>query len=335
VNRSRIARFVSLIGAGALVLSALAVGPVAAKNPDWLITPVRLPVAVAAGNDAGYFVTVKNDGTSTINAARFSATPLATPDATPSYFSGLDWSQGGPEVSCSETGKLVCELGTLEAGDTFTFTIAYSVPSDTTNKFDVLFFLEAATGNVGGKNSSRGDKLEVPVSTTIINNQNFDGGFVRPADDSDTDGGDTTYATTGALGRSNRQTSEVTVSELGVTVNVMDGSLVDTSSIQCSTTALPDCDHGTEWTTLDVPGHDGYIKVTLNVYGGSVDGGVQAGDFKVLHDPDSGATYEITTQCDPPNVQPASGECLTATKVGSNWRIVVWLLNNGSLRGTW
>jgi hypothetical protein len=329
VNRSRIARFVSLAGMAALALSALVV-PAAARTPDWAITPTRLPVTVAAGNDAGYRVVVANNGTSTINAARFTATPLATPDATPSYFSGLIWSQGGPEIDCSDTGQLVCELGTMDAGDSFSFTVAYNVPLGTTNKFDVLFFLEAGTGNVGGKNNSRGDKLEETSSTTVLNNQNFDGGFVRP-----NAGGDTIYATTGALGRANRQTSEVAVSETGVTVNVKDGSLVDTSTIQCATSVVANCDHGTEWTSMSVPGHDGYIKVTLNVYGGSVDGGVQSGDFSVIHDPDTGATYEITAQCDPPNTQPTSGECLTATKVGSNWRIVVWLLNNGNLRGSW
>lgn len=330
MNRSRIARFVSLIAVGALTLSALAVGPVAARNPDWVIDPVRLPATVAAGNDAGYFVTVTNNGTSTINAARFAATPLATPNATPSYFSGLTYTKGGPEISCTETGQLVCQLGTMAAGDSFNFTVAYSVPPGTTNKFDVRFFMEAGTGNVGGKNNSRGDALEVTASTTINNNQNFDGGFVRP-----NEGGDTVYATTGALGRQNRQTSEVAVSGTGVTVNVKDGSLVDESTIQCDTVAIPDCGHGTEWTSLSVPGHQGYIKVTLNVWGGSVDGGVQARDIYVLHDQDSGPTYAIDTPCSPPNAQPASGECLTATKVGSNWRIVVWLFNNGSLRGTW
>ena len=330
--RKRLGRISAAVTVGALLgASAIAAGPVTAKNPTWVISPELRPAVVAPGNDAGYFVTVTNAGTSTFNGATLTVTPSATPDATPTYFSGLTYSQGGPEVSCTNTGKLVCQLGTMDSLDSFTFTVAYNVPANTTaNKFTVTFSLEASTGNVGGKNQSRGDRLDVPIDTTLVSNQNFDGGFYRP-----NAGGDNTYATTGSLGRNNRQTSEVVVSDPGVTVNVKDGSLVDTSLIDCDVNVNPDCGHGTEWTVLSVPGHDGYIKVTLNVYGGSVDGGVSASDIYVIHDPDSGPTYPITTQCDPPNTQPTTGECLTATKVGSNWRIVVWLLNNGALRGTW
>jgi len=330
VNRSRIRRLVSLAGVMALALASIGVGPAAAKTPSgWDISAVRLPVTVHAGNDAGYDVTITNIGPSNINVAKASIVPTLTPNATPSYFGLLTRNQGDP-VSCTTEGQLVCTLGTLTPGTVITFRVAYLVPADTTGGFEVALRLRAGTGDVEGTNQSRGDAFERKVTTGINNNQNFDGGFYRP-----NAGGESTYATTGALGRTNRQTSEVVVSETGVTVNVADGSLVDTNLIQCDTAVIPDCGHGTEWTALSVPGHDGYIKVTLNVYGGSVDGGVSESELYVLHDPDSGPTYAITTRCDPPNAQPASGECLTATKVGSNWRIVVWLFNNGALRGTW
>jgi hypothetical protein len=335
VNRTRLARFASLIGVGALVLSAFAVAPVAAKTPSgWDISATPLPDLVKSGNDAGYAVTITNIGPSNVNAVTASIVTSDAVNATPTYLSAITRNQGDA-VTCSSTGQLTCSLGTLTPGTVITFTVAYLVPDGTSGAFDLSLKLRAGTGDVEGGNQSRGDAFARPVSTDINNTQNFDGGFVRPADATDIDGGDKTYATGGTLGRTNRQTSEVTVNSLGVTVNVKDGSLVDTSTIQCATSVVANCDHGTEWTSMSVPGHDGYIKVTLNVYGGSVDGGVQSGDFSVIHDPDTGATYEITTQCDPPNTQPTSGECLTATKVGSNWRIVVWLLNNGNLRGSW
>jgi hypothetical protein len=330
VNRSHIRRLVSVTAATAMMLAALGVGPVVAKTPSgWNIVADKLPVTVKAGNDAGYFVTITNVGPSNINAVTASIVTSDSPNATPTYLSDVARNQGGA-VTCSATGQLTCSLGTVTPGTVITFTVAYLVPDGTTGAFDLSLRLRAGTGDVEGGNQSRGDALANPVSTGINNNQNFDGGFVRP-----NAGGDTLYATTGALGRQNRQTSELAVTATNLTVNVADGSLVDTSTIQCDTDTMPKCGHGTEWTSLSVPGHAGYIKVTLNVWGGSVDGGVQADDFSVLHDPDSGSTYEITTPCSPPNTQPASGECLTATKVGSNWRIVVWLLNNGNLRGTW
>jgi Domain of unknown function DUF11 len=330
VNRSRIRRLVSLAGVMALALASIGVGPAAGKTPSgWDISAVRLPQTVHAGNDAGYAVTITNVGPSNINAVTASIVTSDTPDATPTYLSDVLRNQGDA-VTCSSTGQLTCALGTLTPETVITFTVAYLVPEGTTGAFDLSLRLRAGTGDVEGGNQSRGDAFAKPVSTGINNNQNFDGGFYRP-----NAGGESTYATTGALGRTNRQTSEVVVSETGVTVNVADGSLVDTNLIQCDTAVIPDCGHGTEWTALSVPGHDGYIKVTLNVYGGSVDGGVSESELYVLHDPDSGPTYAITTRCDPPNAQPASGECLTATKVGSNWRVVVWLFNNGALRGTW
>jgi hypothetical protein len=325
VNRTQL-RFLGVSIAALLTFAIVSVGPAAAKTPSgWDINAVRLPVTVKGGNDAGYAVTIVNVGPSNVNAVTASIVTSDTPNATPSYLSTIVRNQGDP-VNCSATGQLTCTLGTLAAGTVITFTVAYSVPSTATGAFDLILRLRAGTGDVEGGNQSRGDAFARPVSTGINNNQNFDGGFVET-------GGDNTYATIGALGRNNRQTSEVVVTNDDLlTVNVADGSLVDLSKIECD---LADCDHGTEWTSLDVPGHDGYIKVTLNVWGGSVAGGVSADEFKVLHDPDSGSAYEIATKCDPPNAQPTLGECLTATKVGSNWRIVVWLLDNGSLRGSW
>jgi hypothetical protein len=326
VNRSRIRRFLGLTAAAALTLAALGAGAVTAKTPDWVITFDRLPATVAPGNDAGYAVTVKNNGTSTINRARFSATPATTPTATPSYFSGLSWVQGGPEVGCTSTGTLVCDLGTMDAGEEFNFVVAYAVPASASGKFDVTFFMEAGTGNVGGKNNSRGDKLEVTASTNLNGTQNFDGGFTVD---------DFSYATGGNLGRNNKQTSQADVTDELITVMVQDG-ITDNLCDEDDDAACADLIG--EWTRLTVPGNDGYIKLTLNIWGGSVPGGTQPGDIFLVHVLDDGTTVEIIGDdpseiCADANTAPASGECIKVTKVGNNYKIVAWLEENGSLRG--
>jgi hypothetical protein len=327
VNRSRIRRLLSLTAAATLTLAALGVGPASAKTPDWSITYTRLPQTVKAGNSAGYEVVVSNAGTSTINAAKLTVTPASTPNATPAYFSGLSWTTGGPETGCTSTGKLICQIGTMSAGNSFTFRVAYAVPSSQGGSFDVSFFLEAGTGNVSGKNNSRGDKLEVVAKTGINNNQNFDGGFVSP-------GGDQSYATGGSLGRNNKQTSQADVSDVLVTVNVEDGI---TESL-CTTALDPKCANQIgEWTRLNVPGSEGYIKLTLNIWGGSVPGGTQAGDIFLIHVLDDGSVEIVGDSaseiCADASTAPSSGECIKVTKVGNNYRIVAWLLKNGSLRG--
>lgn len=327
MNRSRIRRLLGLTAAAALTLAVLGLGPVAARTPDWSIVVTRLPETVKAGNSAGYEVVVSNDGTSTINAAKLTVTPASTPNATPAYFGGLVWDQGGPEASCTGSGKLICELGTMSAGDSFTFTVAYAVPASEVGTFDVSFFMEAGTGNVSGKNNSRGDKLEVIAKTGLNNGQNFDGGFVAP-------GGDQSYATGGNLGRNNRQTSQADVSDVLVTVNVEDGITDDL----CDTADDPLCANQIgEWTRLNVPGSEGYIKLTLNIWGGSVPGGTQPGDIFLIHVLDDG-TVEIVGDdaselCADANTAPSSGECIKVTKTGNNYRIVAWLLKNGTLRG--
>jgi hypothetical protein len=321
VIRKRLGRISAAITIGALLGASAIAGPVAAKNPTWVITPVRLPVTVAPGKDAGYFVTVTNAGTSTINGATLTVTPSSTPNATPTYFSGLTYTQGGPQISCTSTGKLVCQLGTLASLDSFTFTVAYNVPASTSNKFTVTFSLEASTGNVGGKNQSRGDRLDVASDTTVNSSSNFSGGFVKD---------DGSFATTGNLGRNNKQNSQADVTDSLVTVNVEDGITTDPGCTD------PSCAHVIgEWTKLNVPNNQEYIKLTLNIWGGSVPGGVSEDDIFLVHVRDDGTNETITAICADPTAPPASGECITVTKVGNNYRIVAWLLHNGALRGTW
>jgi hypothetical protein len=326
VIRKRLGRLATVITAGSMALLLLGVGAATAKNPSWTIDVTRLPVSVAAGNDAGYFVTLANAGTSNINAATLRVTTSDTPDATPTYFSGLTWNTGGPELSCSPSGALVCDLGTLAAGTTITFTVAYHVPSGTTGSFDVVFSLESASGNTGSDRggNSRGDRLNVGASTGISSNQNFDGGFVV---------GETTYQTNQSVGRRNPQASTVENTASLIPVTVEDGI---TSGVPCTVGACSNA-FG-EWTALNV--NDGHtyatpFKVTILIWGNAVPGGVQPGDIVLLHTLDDGTTEVIDTPCSPSTGTPTNPECLTVTKVGNNYQIVAWVFKNGNMRGSY
>lgn len=309
---------------------ALGVGPASAANPTWKITARLLPTEVAPGNNAGYFVTVENIGPSNINALTLKVTPESTPTGTtlnePSHFDGLTWNFGGPG-SCTESGQLVCDLGTFAAGARVTFTVAYGVPTGTSGTFDVMFSLRAGTGDTGsdGKGKSRGDQGDFPFSTDVNTTANFDGGFAVD---------ETLFQTIGTLGRQNKQNSSVDSPESLVPVTIEELAPGD---VTCN----PACPGAFgEWTALNVADNKDYddetptpFQVTIFVWGGAVPGGTSVDQIYVLHTTNAGATYEIREHCTPSTGTPTNAECLTVTKVGSNYKIVVWLYQNGNLRG--
>lgn len=326
MNRSRIFRILGLTAAAALTLAALGIGPVAAKTPSgWDINADRLPTTVKAGNDAGYAVTITNVGPSNINNVTASIVTLDDEGAEPTYFADFARNQGDPS-SCTEDGPLVCSLGTLTPDTVITFTVAYNVPAGTTGSFDLSLRLRAGTGDVPGKNQSRGDAFEKPVKTGINNDQNFDGGFAVD---------DFSYATGGSLGRNNKQTSQVDITDDAITVNIQDG--IPDNQVTCEIDA---CAHLIgDWASLTVPNNTDMIKVTLMIWGNSVPGPVGADDIYLLHSDGNGGFDAIGDDddeiCADANTPPSSGECIKVTKVGNNYRLVAWLAHNGALRGTW
>jgi hypothetical protein len=311
-----------------MLVAMLATSPVAAKNPSWYIEYTKLPIAVAAGNDAGYFVKVGNTGPSNINTLMLTVTPVATPTAAPSYFSGLTWNTGA-HGSCTNTGPagvgpLTCDLGTVVPGQYVTFRVAFNVPAGSTGTFDVDIAIQSGAGNTGSDpGSSRGDAKTVTAKTAINSSPNFDAGFVVD---------DLLYETTGSLGRGNKQNSSALVADTLLTVTVEDGSGV----------VAPTCDVAGcsgafgEWTYLDIPGNTNLIKATLNIWGGSVPGGASADAIYLIHVLDDGTVDLIGddgSRCTPTTGTPTNADCITVTKIGSNFRIVAWLHGNGNLRG--
>lgn len=323
----RLGRLLTVSTAALLALVLVGPGIATAANPGWDILYTKLPTVVKAGNDAGYAVTIQNKGRSNINALTFTATALSTPTAGPSYFSGLTWNQGGPG-SCTNTGPggpgpLTCNLGTVTAGTNITFTVAFDVPVGATGTFDVKLEISSASGNTGSDTggNSRGDAFSRTAQTGISNSVNFDAGFVV---------GDGTFDTTGTLGRQNKQITSLQTTDSLIPVTVQDGI----ASYPCSS-AIPQCSRLLgEWSVLDVNGgtNSAPIKVTLLIWGGSVPGGVGVDDIYLVHANGSGGATPVTADCNAS--PPTNADCIESViKVGSNFKVVAWLAQNGGLRG--
>ena len=91
--RKRLGRLATAFTAGTMALALLGVGSVAARNPQWTVSFDKLPTSVGAGNEAGWFVTVTNNGPSNINDLNISMTS-ETAGQLPSYLSDLVLSSG-------------------------------------------------------------------------------------------------------------------------------------------------------------------------------------------------------------------------------------------------
>ena len=329
MKSSRIRRLIGVTSAAMLTLAALGAGPVAAATPNWDVTFKPLPAAVKAGNDAGWEVKVWNNGPSQINSLR--ATIRVENGGEPVWWSSMpksvDGVETGAEASCSPTSSsLVCELGTMVDDSTAVITVAFEASGNIGDKFTIFVDLLAGTGDTdsdqGG--NSRGDDETFSKDTNVVTSTNYDGGFVV-GNDVDDD----TYTTTGTLGKKNRQNSTVVVDDEHLPVTVEDGPTVtgNCGNVSCAEVIG-------EWTKIDVPNHSGMIHVTMFVYGGAVPGGVSSSDIYVIHDPDVGDTYTLNQVDDPcPTSGTPTEECVKVTKTGSNWKIDVYLEDNGTLRG--
>ena len=79
-------------------------------------------------------------------------------------------------------------------------------------------------------------------------------------------------------------------------------------------------------------GAAGPVKVTIMLYGKSVPNAATTSNIKLFHEGSS--PNPITTQCSASTLPTSGGaECITVTKVGSNFKIVGWLNHNGYIRG--
>lgn len=306
-------RLTSIVTAAFLAVMLFGTGVVSASPPNWVMTVVKVPPTVGANANAGYTVTIANNGPSNISSL-FLVDDIAT---APSYV-------GTPtQGSCNQTGALYCAFGTLNANQSVTVTVAYKVG---TSNFSVNF-----QGNTNGAtfsdagHHSHGDTLApnpVTTTTSVSNSQNFGGGFVV---------GDTSVQDFQTVGKKNPQATSLVAPDTIIPATVEDGI---TTGIACTDSHCANA-FG-EWSRINVNNGQPYgtaFKVTLLLWGGEVPGGVSTSNIVVLHTLDNGTTEAIGTDCTYAGGVPTNAECRTVTKVGNNYQIDVWLFKNGSLKG--
>lgn len=331
------ARIGSILAAGLLALMTLGVGPVTAANPDWFITITPTPTKVGAGHDAGFIVTVGNNGPSQINDLRVIVTPtdlvpLQSPADEPTFRSDLVYKFGGT-AQCISNLPLTCLLGTLEDDEEVTFTVAYGVPSGLTGNFDINVAIRAGTGDPDGKNNSRGDKTELSGFATI-GSGNFDGGFVVGAD---------SYQTNPNIGNRNVQSTALSGGPQFTPVMIEDGATLAGPECPTPSGAIGEC------SLVSVGGGQTFpaFKVLLLIRGSSVQGNPDPSTIFVYHtfqigvDPDTGDPIYTTEilgdsageRCDSPT-SPSIVPCIDVTKVGPNYQIIIWTRHNGGFRPT-
>jgi hypothetical protein len=309
VTRAPIRRLFGLVCVALLAVIAVGVGPAGAAQPAWKFVNVeKLPATVSENAVAGYSFRILNDGSSNISKLFLTDSFVGAPV----FF----WNSRG--TVCQTSPDLRCDFGALIAGDWIDVKIAYRVG---TADFSTTFRLDSS-GDPAGKNNSHGDAKLQSVTTDVTNDPDFAGSFTLDT---------TSLANNPTLGRSNKQATSIDPPESLIPVTIEDHI---TTGVPCT---IADCSNVFgEWSTVSVAGGKTYgapFKVTLFVWGGAVPGGASTGEVQVLHTTDLGTTYAISQACTPATGTPTNAECLTVTKVGSNYRIVVWLFQNGFIRG--
>jgi hypothetical protein len=338
VNGSRLrGRRSGAILAAALFIVAALPGLATAANPSWSIKIVKLPPSVVSGQDAGYRVTVANAGPSNINGLSLS-TNINDPVT---YFSGLTSFATGPASCLSANVKFTCNLGTMNAGQSTTFTIAYKTSGSGT--FDMTVSVRSSSGDTGsdGKGQSRGDALSVTAKTGL-DSGNFAGGYFQA---------NTTLQTNPNLGRNNKQSTSLVgfAASAGTPYDVM---------IRDGSTSLPTdptdpnyglvCDNPvcssltSEWSLINL--QEGQTQatpfhVTLVVDGSLIPGGTSESDIVLVHVWLDAAGVSHTdvigasgARCTPSTGTPTNPECITVSKVGPNWKVDAWLFHNGGMK---
>ena len=310
MTRKHLGRIATALTTAALLGAMVVAAPVSAAQPGWLFQNVKqLPDTVGQNALAGFSFTIKNGGKSNISALYLTDTVAGSPV----------YVANSRNIACQTVPELRCAFGALVSGATIDVTVAYRVgTSDFVNKFRL-----DSTGDPAGGNNSHGDSKFTDLLTTVVTSSvDFDGGFVID---------DSLYETRGTLGRQNKQISTAEVGDTLIPVTIKDGF----GAFACSNSD-PDCANLIgEWSALDVNGGVNVkpIKVTLNIWGGSVPGGVGVGDIYLVHADGTGAATKVDATCNADN-PPTNADCLVSvTKVGSNFKIVAWLAHNGGLRG--
>lgn len=322
--RKRLGRFATVFIAASTALMVLGIGTVSATPPGWkFVNPKAVPPQVKPGNDAGYSFTILNDGRSNISQL-FLTDSI---EAAPTYL----FTSRGTDV-CVTSPDLLCSFGALNAGDSIDVVIAYSTVGITTSTLDVTFQLNGtgATFSDGDKQSSHGDTKDQKLTTALIANKNFVGGFTPDL---------VTYSNDPDLGPKNIQSGSVDSPAAHIGVSLEDG--LSDSTFSC--TGVPGCARRFgEWARVyvaDGATFSGGIHIRIVVLGSKVPSGATVDNIVLLHVPtladgSLGTPYAISTRCSTSTLPTVPGvECITVTKVGNNFQIDGWLNSNGGAKG--
>lgn len=215
----------SLVLFGTLMLAGA--GGVLASPPNWVMDVTALPSTVAPGSNAGFSVTITNNGPSNISSLYL----VTKTTASPVY---VDDSLGRDGCSAQNSGPLKCTFGALNNGEHVTVIVAYVAPGSGSS-FDPGF-----EGNTTGQaftdpQRSHGDAL-IDLDFTGTNlraDKNFGGKFsVAPGE---------SVSDSAQLTGNNRQATGVSNLPAAVGATVLDGpdvtaNCVTDSTIDCSKT---------------------------------------------------------------------------------------------------
>lgn len=308
--RKRLGRIATALTTAALLGALSIAAPVSAATPGWeRSNAASILDTVGPGKDAGYVVTIYNDGPGNISTVYLQST------STPSY--------AGHE-GCNSSGALYCELGALAVGESIELIVAFQVPT-TTGLFSVSFAVNATGVTLSDKGKqSRGDNFTF-VGETMVSTEggDFDAGFVVGPD---------VFRTNQSVGRNNPQATTLEGAPQLTPVTIEDGistAPCDSDVVNCSKLVG-------EWSKITVgDGSEGPLKVTILIFGNAVTGNPDPSELFLVHTQDDGTTNIINTACTYGTGGVVSNaDCLvSSTMVGRNYQIVAWLAHNGNLRG--
>lgn len=296
---------ITLAGAMTAALLAMPLSTLAATPAGWDVDPpTPLPDTVSAGNNAGWQIAFHNDGPSTISQLYF-------------------FTVGGPyepvyakssQGTCSSSGQLMCTLGQVKKGDSVTIVVAFHVPVDTLETYQVQGVFNTSGLGSGGGDNSHGDELPVTLETNVGDGGgDFAGSFVVTAG--------TPVANSGPF---NGQGTTVYSPAAGIAVTVEDGPGVQTVPCPDGYTCVGE--------TSEIHVGDGSTKYGLFHFVIQIDkqqfSDVNSPNLGVIHVFDDGETYEQLPGC------PTGPPSISCANVSGGRMITIsgWLAQNGFIK---
>jgi hypothetical protein len=318
MTRNRSVRALASLGLITILALTMA-GPAAilGATPNWEeVGNQALPTAVTPGAEAGYSLSIKNAGPSNISQLY-----LVTADGSPAPTYTAP-SQG----SCTYTTRTICSFGALRKGRTASIVIAFATPASGANSFSMAFAWNTTGLGAGESDNSHGDDLDQIGTTLLVDDDNFEGGFVRTPGE---------LGNASGLSASNQQSTKVIVPASNIPVTVADESAVigDAScpaELECSTlTSELNVNSG-------APFPNGF-KAIIGFDSSQLESGTNANNLDFWHLFDDGINGELITDAcmfTGGNPVPKNMPCVDVANAGGGDLIATfWLTQNGRIQG--